>query len=782
MSALEGYAGVCNNAAAAPPVAVAGMDQDSRLQLCIVETPGGAPRAAADGVGPPRHDEASVLLVNDDPGTLFALRAALSDLEASVVTAGSGEQALLCLLRQDFAVVLLDVKMAGLNGFETAQLIRQRPRSYETPIIFLTARRSTDLDRTTGYGLGAVDYLFMPVSPDVLRAKVQVFIERARAHSRQAPAEPQPAHNVRHLSDAWRSVAALRKLAGNGWPHDPDAPSLLLEHAGDFMAMLDADGRWLDASAGYQRQFATEIQAAGRYVDIVHDEDRERVAAALAAVDTDAPQRRLQYRVRGGLQQRHLETEATLVDASGAARQLVLVSRDITERKEMEAYVLQQTMHDALTGLPNRLLLQDRLSQAMASREDRQATVALLFVDLDHFKEVNDTLGHAAGDRLLQDVAERLSSCVRDGDTVARLGGDEFVVVLLGLHDAGYAGMVAGKIVDTVSATCHIEGSALRVTPSIGIAIFPDDAADVETLLRRADIAMYNAKQDGGARYCFFTAQMQEAASRKLMLGSALQRAMAMDEFLLYYQPKVDAASGAICGFEALMRWPQAGGEPIPPSLFIPVAEETGRIERIGAWAIEQTAAQLNRWAAHGYGQVPIAVNVSAQQFRRDTLVTSLAAAAQAASVDPRLLEVELTESGVMSNPARAIETLQRLHGIGMSIAIDDFGTGYSSLAYLKRLPIDKLKIDASFVRDIANNPSDAAIVMAIITLGHVLHLTVIAEGVETADQVAFLRAHGCDQMQGHYFSAAVAAEEALALLRRGPFRLAPLDRQGAAP
>ena len=379
-------------------------------------------------------------------------------------------------------------------------------------------------------------------------------------------------------------------------------------------------------------------------------------------------------------------------------------------------------------------------------------------------------------------MAERLTACVRDGDTVARLGGDEFVVMLLGLHEVAYAAGVAAKIVEAVSAVCQIDGSALHVTPSIGIAIFPDDAADVDTLLRRADIAMYHAKHDGGARYSFFTAQMQEAASRKLTLGSALQRAIACDEFAMHYQPKVDAVSGAICGFEALMRWPQRDSEPISPSLFIPVAEETGRIESIGAWAIGQAVAQLGRLAAHGHDAMPVAVNVSALQFRRDTLVEHLNGVLQQAGVDPRLLELELTESGVMGNPARAIAMLHRLHAIGMSIAIDDFGTGYSSLSYLKRLPIDTLKIDASFVRDIANDPSDAAIVMAIITLGHVLHMTVIAEGVETAEQVAFLRAHGCDQLQGHYFSAAVPAAEALALLRRGPFMLAPAVAVGAPP
>jgi diguanylate cyclase (GGDEF)-like protein len=459
--------------------------------------------------------------------------------------------------------------------------------------------------------------------------------------------------------------------------------------------------------------------------------------------------------------------------AAGKVSQLLLVAHDITERKEMEAYVLHQSFHDSLTGLPNRLLLLDRLSQATAHRERLHAQVAVLFMDLDHFKEVNDTLGHAAGDRLLQVVTERLVACVREGDTVARLGGDEFVVMLVDLQRLADAAMVADKILAAVSSSCQIEGSELHMTPSIGLAIFPEDGGDPDTLLRNADTAMYHAKRDGGAHYCFFTPEMQEVASRRLALGSALQRAIRANEFVMHYQPKVQAASGAIIGFEALIRWPQADGAMIPPALFIPIAEETGRIDPIGAWAIGQVAAELQHLNAHGFGDIPLAVNVSALQFRREDVAQSLAAAVEKAQVRPALLEVELTESGVMNNPAQAIETLHRIHALGMTIAIDDFGTGYSSLAYLKRFPIDKLKIDASFVRDIATDPSDAAIVLAIITLAHVLDLTVIAEGVETEGQLAFLIEHGCDELQGHYFSAAVSSEDALALLRRGPFSIA---------
>ncbi len=682
-------------------------------------------------------DDVAVLLVNDDPGILFAMRAVLGDIDAAIVTACSGEHALSRLLKQDFVVILLDIKMAGMDGFETARMIRMRPRSSDTPIIFTTSHRSTDLHRALGFQLGASDYLFMPVAPEILRAKVQVFVDMERA--RRLKAARQHQFDSAGPGPLYDGAAAQRARARQAGAQDQcaDAERIILQHAGAYVALLDCTGRWLYASASYQHEFGVAIQPDSSYFQIVHPADRARLAEGIAELAPSQAHRRIQYRVLGGHGEHHFESDLNPVSArAGLPEQLVLVSRDISERKAMEAYVLHQSSHDSLTGLPNRMLLEDRLRQAIAHRE-------------------------------------RLSSCVRDGDTVARLGGDEFVVMLLGLNDAEDAAVVAEKIIARVSATCHIEGSELHVTPSIGIAIFPDDGADPATLMRHADMAMYHAKRDGGARFFFFARPMHEAASRKLALGTALQRALALGEFRVHYQPKVSARTGAVRGFEALIRWPQADGSWLPPSQFIPVAEETGRIEPIGSWVIAQAAAELRRLREHGFGEVPIAVNMAALQFGRNSVAASLAEVLDQAGVAPALLEVELTETGVMSNPDKAIETLQRIHALGITVTIDDFGTGYSSLAYLKRLPIDKLKIDASFVRDIATDPSDAAIVKAIITLGHVLDLTVIAEGVETAEQVAFLVAHGCDEIQGYYFSAAIDSDSALALLRRGRFDLA---------
>ena len=746
----------------------------------------GSTQGGKGGAGP--QDGISVLLVNDDPGTLFALRAVLSDLDAAVVTAGSGQEALLKLLHQDFVVILLDVKMDGLDGFETARLIRGRARTSTTPLIFLTSHRATDLDRTMGYTLGAADYLFMPVAPAVLKAKVRVFIDLERTRRRQLLSdgeclilnhalrrERERSDGLKHALQAEAQARAQAESRAETQAQFGEAERLIGQHAGDYVALLDPLANWVFASQSYEADFGDAVCIGESYLGIVHDDERHRVGAELAQVAGGAgPGRaRLQYRVCG-TGKHFFESEATLVPpAPGCAGGgLVMVSRDITERKELEAYVLHQAFHDTLTGLPNRLLLEDRMHQATSHRSRLAGSLAVLFIDLDRFKEINDTVGHAAGDRVLQAVAERLGTCVRDGDTVARLGGDEFVVLLQELHDVDAAALVADKILKAVGAPCCIEGNELCVTPSIGIAIYPDDGARPDTLLRNADTAMYTAKHDGRARFAFFKPMMQEAASRKLHLGHALQRAIAGTEFVLHYQPKIKAASGDICGVEALIRWPQREGQPIPPSVFIPIAEETGRIDPIGCWALHEAAAQIGRWRERGVRGAPIAVNMSPLQFRRANVAGFIGSVLEHAGIDPAMLEIELTESGVMSDPGKAIEALHQISKLGITIAIDDFGTGYSSLAYLKRLPIDKLKIDASFVRDIATDPSDAAIVRAIITLAHVLNMTVVAEGVETAAQVRFLIAHDCDELQGNYFSAPVCGEEMQAMFARGPFRL----------
>jgi len=498
-------------------------------------------------------DDIRILLVDDDAGARFALHTILSDLHVEIETASSGEEALALLLKHDFAVIVLDVKMPGLDGFETAQLIRQRPRSKFTPIIFLTAHRATDIDRATGYALGAVDYLFVPVKPDVLKSKVQAFIDLARK-------TPQLDHkdvklellnqalkseleHVTRLNEALRNEIAAREQA-EGIAQRSEIERLIIQHAGDYVALLDANAGWVYASPSYQTEFGAAIRRGDSYFNLVHNDDRERVRATFSELLGRGANTRLQYRMSSPMRgELHLESEASLIcGPDDKVSQVVMVSRDITERKEIEAYVLHQSYHDALTGLPNRLLLEDRMKQATAHMGRQHVSVAVLLIDIKRFKQINDTLGHAAGDRVLQEVAERLTKCVREGDTVARLAGDEFVVLLAGLHDVQDAVVVVDKIVQTVSEPCHIGGQELCVSPSIGVAIFPDDGLGMEELLRNADTAMYHAKQEGRGRYSFFTQDMNVAASQRLAMGSALQRATQRNEFILHYQPRVSTA------------------------------------------------------------------------------------------------------------------------------------------------------------------------------------------------------------------------------------------------
>jgi len=408
--------------------------------------------------------------------------------------------------------------------------------------------------------------------------------------------------------------------------------------------------------------------------------------------------------------------------------------QDITERKANEARIDFLAHHDPLTGLPNRVLFRDRFSLATAWSERSGCRVALLFVDLDHFKTINDTLGHPVGDQLLQQVATRLRQCVRDTDTISRQGGDEFLIALTDVQDLDAVSRVAGKVVQTLSAPFQIEGHELAATLSMGVAVWPDDGQDFDALLQRADTAMYQAKTAGRNTYRFYTAEMNAQALEQLKLRTALHWALDQNEFVLHYQPQIELASGRVVGVEALLRW-QRGTDPLLlPGRFIAAAEESGLIVQIGEWVLREACAQAMRWQQAGLPELTMAVNLSAVQFRRGNLLLSVTQALADSGLEPSRLELELTESLLLDDAEQVLETVRRFKALGVCLSIDDFGTGYSSLAYLKRFAVDKLKIDQSFVRDIVSDPDDAAIVRAIISMARSLKLKVIAEGVETAE------------------------------------------------
>jgi diguanylate cyclase (GGDEF)-like protein/PAS domain S-box-containing protein len=440
-------------------------------------------------------------------------------------------------------------------------------------------------------------------------------------------------------------------------------------------------------------------------------------------------------------------------NGTGGLRNYVAIFSDITERKEAERRIQYMAHYDMLTGLPNRALLHDRLFQYLnhASRSGKR--VALLFLDLDRFKTINDSLGHTAGDLLLQSVAERLKSCLRAEDTVARLGGDEFVVVLPDIQEIEYAAVVAGKILERVAQPHAVGGVELSTTASIGISIYPHDGVDKETLVKNADVAMYKSKEAGRNNYLFFAEEMNASAVERLALENSLRRALERREFILHFQPQVHSGTGRIVGVEALLRWRHPELGLLMPEQFIPLAEESGLLVEIGEWVLREACEKNRAWQDAGLAAVPVAVNLSALQFRQANLPGIVASALEQSGLQPKYLELELTESSIIQNAEAATNTLRQLKAMGVRLSIDDFGTGYSNLAYLKRYPIDKIKVDQSFVRGMTTDPDDAAIVRAIISMAKSLKLKVIAEGVETREHADFLSANQCDEAQGFHFS-----------------------------
>jgi len=458
---------------------------------------------------------------------------------------------------------------------------------------------------------------------------------------------------------------------------------------------------------------------------------------------------------------------SVLRDETGEVSNYVSIALDISERKAAEERLHYLSHYDALTGLPNRVLLRDRLQQAVALADRTQAKVAMLSLDLDRFKVINDTLGHQVGDELLQQVVSRLQEVVRSSDTISRQGGDEFVIVAPDQAAAGIATRIAQKIQERLRQPFRVRGDEIRVTSSIGIALYPDDGGDFETLLKKCDIAMYHAKESGRATYRFYTEALNQNADERFRLETELQRALERQEFVLHYQPQMDLQSGKVIGAEALIRWQHPERGLVPPGRFIAVAEESGLIIPIGDWVLREACRQNRAWQLAGLPAVPVSVNLAAPQFRQTDLAQSVAAVLAETGLAAQWLELELTESILIHDTEQVMQTVQELKALGVKLAIDDFGTGYSSLSYLKRFAVDKLKIDQSFIRDLCSDPDDAAIVQAVIQLGENLNLKTIAEGAETVEQVEFLRNKGCLHVQGFYYSEPLPAVEFAAYLQR---------------
>ncbi|HEX7557745.1 MAG TPA: EAL domain-containing protein, partial [Usitatibacter sp.] len=613
----------------------------------------------------------------------------------------------------------------------------------------------------------------LPVVPDSLREDAREQRERAQAGEIVWVEDTQRLHRDGHLVDATVTLAPVHDAEGyvNGTistvidiSRRKQAEAALRESEAHLRLAMDAAqlGMWywecdtdrFTYSDGLNALFGRPEESA--IVDYrvlkerLHPEDRELFDATMRYSVRQGDDFQVDYRVVWPDGSVHWVTNRGQVHrgSDGRAQRLIGVAMNITERKLAEQRIAHMAHHDALTGLPNRVLLRDRIQQAIAQAHRGGSQLAVLFLDLDRFKTINDSLGHQLGDRLLQSVASRILVCVREGDTVSRVGGDEFVIVIPGIGAATDASAVASKILEVLSAAFHLHGNDLHVAASIGISLYPADGSDAETLMRNADTAMYHAKDSGRANHQFFTPHMNVQAQQRLTLENSLRRAIENDEFQLHYQPLYDLRDRSVTGFEALLRWYPPGGTVVAPGEFISAAEESGIIVPLGEWVLREALLQARGWQLPGR-PLTIAVNVSAHQLSRPSFVERLRGLIVEAGIDPALIELEVTEGVIIEGAGEAREALFQVAALGVGIAIDDFGTGYSGLAYLKRLPIDTVKIDQSFVRDLTVDPDDAAIVTAIVAMSRSLGVDVIAEGVETEEQLEELKRLGCHRAQG---------------------------------
>lgn len=600
---------------------------------------------------------------------------------------------------------------------------------------------------------------------DGVRLPVEVYLRAIQSEGRQLLVAV-----VRDITARLDAEAVLRE--------SEERFRVAFNQAAVGLAHVNPDGHWtmvnnkLCEIVGYSQ---VQLLAMG-FPDITHPEDVVAdwaLARRMIAGELDERTREKRYRHKNGYYIWVNVTTSLVRDKEGKPKYYSTVVEDISRRKQIEEELLHLANHDALTSLPNRSLLFDRLSQALvfAGRSGRQ--VAVLLIDLDRFKNINDSLGHETGDKIIMEIGRRLSSRVKTGDSIARFGGDEFVVIRPDVVRADAVATLAQEILEALSQPMAIQDHEFYPTASIGISMFPKDGRDSQALLKNADTAMYRAKDAGRNNFQFYAHEMNSRALDRLKLESGMRRALERNEFVLHYQPQMDIATGEIIGVEALLRWAVPGRAMRFPADFISIAEETGMISAIGDWVLRAACAQRKAWENHEVlSSTRIAVNLSARQFKQQDIVKVVSVVLEQTGCRPEWLELEITESVIMENPESAAETLKKLSDMRVHLAIDDFGTGYSSLSYLKRFPIDALKIDKSFVRDITSDTDDAAIARAVIALAHSLKLRVIAEGVETLEQLVFLREQQCDHMQGYYLSPPLSVQNLESWLAEGPLPL----------
>lgn len=680
-------------------------------------------------------DKPLVLVADDDATHRRVLREVLEKAGFAVETAENGNIALELFSRIQPDVVLLDVEMPELDGFGVCECIRARETLRETPVFIITSR-DDEAAVERAYSVGATDFLVKPIGLTVLP------------------------HRIRYVL---RTSTSLNDLTG------------LIRAIPDLIFVVNKDG---DVQEGLSRGDATHTQqiqalSTASQVNFYPCENDDTARASIKrALETNKTE--VYEHFLDGFD-RHLETRFVPRDQNT----VLAIVRDITDRKESEDKIYNLAYYDDLTALPNRQLFGQSLEKTIKRAKSENEQFAVLFVDLDRFKRINDTLGHSVGDKLLKEVASRLKRCTRSTDSVsrvdadlddsiqlARLGGDEFVIQLYGIDSEETVSAIASRIITVLTPPFSCEGHQFVVTPSIGIAIYPQDGVTAEELLMNADSAMYRAKFAGRNNFQFFSETMRSKSLHRLDLENELRKALDKDQFELYFQPKADTETWTLVGAEALLRWEHPERGIITPVEFIPVAEETGLIVPIGQWVLQRACQQVKAWSELPFGDIAVSVNISSHQFQSDSLIDDVLGAALSARINPGSLELEITESVLLQDVENTLVALNTLKRAGIALSIDDFGTGYSSLSYLKRFPIDTLKIDQSFVKDLHTDQDDAAICAAILAMAKQLGLNVVAEGVETKEQLEFLRHHGCHQIQGFLCSKPLSASQFIVLLR----------------
>jgi diguanylate cyclase (GGDEF)-like protein/PAS domain S-box-containing protein len=691
----------------------------------------------------PHHPMPVVLMVDDRPENLDSLEAVLDDGQAVLMRANTGEQALEMLLQKDISLVLLDVQMPRMDGYEVALLMRGNRKTRSVPIIFITAIMRDSAAIMRGYESGAIDYIAKPVDPSILRSKVALFLELDR--------------NRRRLQEAYLVLDRTKAHYES-----------ILNAAGEGVLGISREGRIDFANPAALRMLGyAERELVGQRALMLLPRDRQEEGRKDTPPLLHCGEAGVEYRMDDDIFVRrdgaHLPVSYSCAPVAGEREGAVLVFQDITLRKQLEDQLRRQAITDHLTGLNNRNGFKEAFHVGLERAKRSGKSIALMFVDLDNFKRINDTLGHDIGDQLLQAAALRLKESVRPYDIVSRIGGDEFTVMLDELDDPSDASAVADKILTTLRKPFALDnGMQLAVGASIGISSYPDCGADTETLMQAADVAMYQAKGAGRNLFQFYMPEMNARAHARLMLEQALRGAVERQEFELHYQPQIDITTGRLVGFEALLRWKQGNPDGIEPAIFVPMLEETGLIVPVGGWVFSTGCRQRQEWSGRLPDDCALSLNLSPRQFADKKLVLEIRRILELYALPPHQLEIELTESMLMLDTDHTRRLLRGLKDMGLRLSVDDFGTGYSSLAYLKQFALDALKIDKHFIDHLATSEKDAAITTSIIQLGHNLGLDVVAEGVETEEQMHLLLDRGCDVVQGFYFGKPLPAAEAV--------------------